>query len=334
VVSGREYRDNSIEPRRSSLAPDRAGHHHGRMPRPLRIHVPQGFYHVTLRGNHRQAIFTQDCERTLLNVIVARAIAKFEARLHAYCWMTNHLHLIVQVGDEPLGKVMQQIASQYARAYQSSLQTTGHLFENRYHATLIDTDAYLLEALRYVHQNPVRAGLVPVVARYRWCSDAAYRSSRQDSMVTTGFALSMLSPDPDRAVIRYRAFIDEAPPAQMAAELASLDAGAPMLGSSAFVERNTPLPPTSQPLLAIIANACRLFGLTEAEVLSTGRTARVVTARAWIAQSALDRGETLAAVARALRRDEASIRAAVRNRRKGAGVLPGGNLLRMSADQE
>jgi hypothetical protein len=185
-----------------------------------------------------------------------------------------------------------------------------------------------------VHQNPVRAGLVPQVARYRWCSDAAYRSSGHDSMVTTGFALAMLSPDPGRAVIRYRAFIDEAPPAQMAAELASLDAGAPVLGSSAFVDRNTPVPPIFPALLAIISNACRLFGLTEAEVLSAGRTARVVTARAWIAQSALDRGETLAAVARALRRDEASIRAAVRNRRNGGGALLRGNLLRMAAGQE
>jgi hypothetical protein len=116
VVSGREYRDNSIEPRRSPLASGGARHHPGHMPRPLRIHAPQGFYHVTLRGNHRQAIFTQDCERTLLNIIVARAMNKFEARLHAYCWMTNHLHLIVQVSDEPLGKVDPDRATWIARS--------------------------------------------------------------------------------------------------------------------------------------------------------------------------------------------------------------------------
>jgi len=291
------------------------------MPRPLRIHVPQGFYHATLRGNHRQAIFTQDCERTLLNIIVARALEKFGATLHAYCWMTNHLHLIVQVGEQPLGKVIQQIASQYARAYQSSLQTTGHLFENRYFATLIDTDAYLLEALRYVHQNPVRAGIVAHVSRYRWCSDAAYRRNECGSMVTTRFALALFSPDPDRAVIRYRAFVDELPPADMAAELRALDSGAAVLGAAAFVALHAPVRVVSPSLQTLIVDACNHFGLTQAELLSTGRAARLVAARSWIAQSALNGGETLATVARALRRDEASIRSALRNR-AGGGRRP------------
>lgn len=295
------------------------------MPRPLRIHVPLGFYHVTLRGNHRQAIFTHDCERTLLNIIVARAIEKYRVRLHAYCWMTNHLHLIVQVGDQPLGKLIQQVASQYARAYQSSIQTTGHLFENRYYATLIDTDAYLLEALRYVHQNPLRAGLVREVSRYRWSSDAAYRQLRVDPLVTTGFALAMLAPDPHRAVIRYRAFVDESPPAQMAAELEALETGTPLLGGSAFVARHSVRPPVSPSLRAIVSNGCRHFGLTEAELLSSGSTARLVSARAWIAQAALRDGATLAAVARALRRDEASLRAALRKRAGNDAGLKTGN---------
>jgi putative transposase len=292
------------------------------MPRPLRIHVPDGFYHVTLRGNHRQAIFTRDCERTLLNTIVARAIEKYDARLHAYCWMTNHLHLIVQVRASPLGKVIQQIASQYARAFQLNLKTTGHLFENRYHATLIDTDAYLLEALRYVHQNPVRAGLVPAVAHYRWSSHTAYLRGAGDLLVTTDFALSLLSRDRARAVIRYGAFIDDVPPAEMAARLKALDEGAPLLGNSEFIARHTPSPQLPSALETMIENACSHFGVTRVDLRSPRRKSHLVAARTWIAHSAINSGAaTLAEVARALNRDEASLRSAIRNRIGSDGDL-------------
>ena len=77
-----------------------------------------------------------------------------------YCLTSNHVHLLIQVGDQPLGKIMRHIASEYARRMQARLDTTGHFFERRYHATLVDADSYLLELLRYTHCNPVKAGLV------------------------------------------------------------------------------------------------------------------------------------------------------------------------------
>jgi REP element-mobilizing transposase RayT len=198
------------------------------VPRTPRIHVPGGFYHATLRGNHRQDIFNHDGERTLLNRIVARALEKHGARLHAYCWMSNHLHFLLQVGISPLSRLMQQIASEYARAFQSSLATTGHLFENRYYATMVDTDAYLLEALRYVHQNPVRAGLVLNAAQYPWSSHHTYLGSTP--WITTDFALAQFSDDRARAMVCYRAFVDSLPPADMSEELAALERGVPLLG--------------------------------------------------------------------------------------------------------
>jgi putative transposase len=285
------------------------------MPRPLRIHSPDGFYHVTLRGNHQQAIFAHDSERMLLNKIVARAIDKFRARLHAYCWMTNHLHLIVQISDLPLGKVVQQMASQYARAFQRTLDTTGHLFENRYHATLIDSDAYLLEALRYVHQNPVRARMAPDVSSYPWSSHRAYMRIDRDPFVTTDCALGLLSPDRARAIARYRAFVEELAPPAMAAELAALDSGEPLLGTVEFMARHSPTLRLSECLEATIAAACRHFGVTLSELRSPSRAARLVTARAWITHTALSSGAVkLAEVARALHRDEATLRSAIQNR--------------------
>ena len=85
------------------------------MPRLPRLHVPGGFYHVMLRGNHRANLFTCDADREELNNIVALVIDKLNARVHAFCWMTNHIHLGIQIGERPLGKVMQRIAVRYSR---------------------------------------------------------------------------------------------------------------------------------------------------------------------------------------------------------------------------
>src|SRR6476659_5606783 len=180
------------------------------MPRSLRIHVPGGFYHVTLRGNHQQNIFFRDCDRGLLNTIVARALEKFATRLHAYCWMSNHLHLLLQVGAEPLGRSMRQIAAEFARAMQSKLQTTGHFFERRYHATLIDVDSYLLEVVRYIHRNPIEAGITADPAAYPWSSHHEYSGVRAQPWVSTDFVLRMFSADRQRAMAEYRAFIARA----------------------------------------------------------------------------------------------------------------------------
>jgi putative transposase len=121
------------------------------MPRSLRLHAPGAFYPVTLRGNHRQNIFFCDGHRQTLSQLIAEVIDRFGARLHAYCYMTNHIHALIQVGETPLGRIMLRIAGRYARTIQSALHTTGHLFEKRYHPVLVDADEYLLELLRYIH---------------------------------------------------------------------------------------------------------------------------------------------------------------------------------------
>jgi REP element-mobilizing transposase RayT len=107
------------------------------MPRPLRLHVPGAMYHVTLRGNHRQNIFFTTEDRRILSELIAEVVTRFGARLHAYCFMTNHIHALIQVADAPLGRLMLRIAGRYARTVQAKLHTTGHLFEKRYYPVLV-----------------------------------------------------------------------------------------------------------------------------------------------------------------------------------------------------
>src|SRR4051794_35208921 len=104
------------------------------MPRAPRIHVEGGYYHVILRGNHREDIFFRPSERDCFAELVAEVIERFRMRVHAYCWTTNHVHLLIQVSETPLGRAMMGIASRYARATQRRRSTTGHLFGRRYRA--------------------------------------------------------------------------------------------------------------------------------------------------------------------------------------------------------
>lgn len=181
------------------------------MPRPPRIHVPGGFYHVTLRGNHRQDIFRAPADRRHWEDVLGESLERVGALLHAYCWMTNHAHLVVQVGDMPLGALVRRLASRYARWFQHDVPTTGHLFERRYGAQLIGTDSYLLAVARYVHYNPVRAQLAAAPDEYPWSSHRAYLGRGEAPWLTTSRLLELLHDQPILARRAYAAFMAEQP---------------------------------------------------------------------------------------------------------------------------
>jgi putative transposase len=285
------------------------------MPRRLRIHVPGGIYHVTLRGNHQQALFFADQDRILLNVIVERALQKFEARVHAYCWMTNHLHLVIQAGREPIARPMHNIAAEFARAMQLKLDTTGHFFERRYHARLVDTDAYMFELLRYVHLNPVVAGLATSPRAYRWTSHHNYLGERSDGWVTTDFALSMFSSERDKAVAAYREFVNADTEHRWEPDQA-LATGVDVIGDDEFAARVTGCgiqPVLRQSLIGLIDEACQRFDVDHDSLTSPVRDAYVAKVRGWIGCQAGKRGiANLTAVARELGRTEGALRHAIR----------------------
>jgi putative transposase len=177
------------------------------MPRPPRLHVPGGLYHVILRGNHQQAVFDLAADYHMFEDLLARALRRYDARVHAYCWMTNHVHLAAQVGDARLGPLIQSVASTYARRKQQRVSTTGHLFERRYRAILVDTDAYWLTLVRYIHRNPVEAGLVGDCADYRWSSHCGYLGRACPAWLTTAPTLAMFGGSTIEAVAAYKRFI-------------------------------------------------------------------------------------------------------------------------------
>lgn len=169
--------------------------------------MPGGFYHVILRGNHHEALFGSVADRVALNTIVGDVITRLGCRVHAFCWMTNHLHALIQIADRPLGQIMQRIAMRYSRYRHKVLATSGHLFEQRHKARLVDVDAYFLTLLRYIHLNPVKAGIVRDPAEYPWSSHRAFLGAATIPWLTTEFGLSLFGSGPTQARIAYRKFI-------------------------------------------------------------------------------------------------------------------------------
>ncbi len=281
------------------------------MPRRPRIHQPNGFYHVTLRGNHQRDIFFCPGDRAVLNSIVARAIDRYEARVHAYCWMTNHIHLLMQVGDAPLADPMRHIAGEYARAINYRMQVSGHLFERRHFARLVSKDSYFLELVRYIHLNPVGAKLVDDPALYPWSSHHNYLGRRQESWVTSTFVLDMFGQTRERAIAAYLEFVrsedalDWKPPEEAECE----DAQQPSHTEMA----SPPRARAKANLEELIAEACRRFEVSLEQLQSPTRDQYLARVRGWIAAQAQQRRITsLAEVARALCRDEGTLRYAMR----------------------
>lgn len=288
------------------------------MPRSPRIHAPGAMYHVTLRGNHRQDIFFTADDRSLLTGIFWKVVVDCDALLHAYCYMTNHLHALVQVSDTPLSKIMLLVAGRYARAVQARLETTGHLFEKRYHAVLVDADAYLLTLLRYIHLNPVRAKLASSPDDYPWSSHHAYVGRRSEPWLTTEFALRMLGAGRERAIAAYEALVRSPPSSSPLLECNARDPR--ILGGDAFARRilgDEWKPAPNDAFQQLIDAACERFAATEAELRSPSRLVNVARARNWVAEQALRAGiASVASIARYFNRDASSVRQALQQRRR------------------
>ena len=141
------------------------------MARLPRFVIPDQPQHVIVRGNNRSEIFCADADYLFYLEKLQQACDKHDCIIHAYVLMTNHVHLLITPQtEEGLGKVMQMLGRYYVQYYNFTYQRTGTLWEGRYRATLIDSEAYLLTCMRYIELNPVRAGMVAHPSEYPWSS--------------------------------------------------------------------------------------------------------------------------------------------------------------------
>ena len=140
------------------------------MARPLRIEFPGGLYHVTTRGDRREAIYLSDADRQYWLDLLGNVCTRHNWLCHAYCLMDNHFHIVVETIDGHLSAGMRQLNGVYTQWHNRTHNTVGHLFQGRFKAIIVQREAYLLELARYVMLNPVRAGICDLPEDWPWSS--------------------------------------------------------------------------------------------------------------------------------------------------------------------
>jgi putative transposase len=144
------------------------------MPRRAREKGESGIYHIILRGTNKQEIFhdEEDNKRFIETLEKYKTISNL--KVYGWCLMGNHLHLLIGQGKEELSVTMKRIGVSYAWYYNWKYKSTGHLFQDRYKSENVDNDEYLLTVIRYIHQNPIKAGIAKRVSDWKWSSCREY----------------------------------------------------------------------------------------------------------------------------------------------------------------
>ncbi len=180
----------------------------GRLPREV---IPGAFYHVTSRGSNREPVFFRPRDRLDFLTMLGGVVDAFEWCCHAYCLMTNHYHLLLQIGDRGLSRGMQTLNGGYSALLSRRYDRVAHLFGNRYAAALIEGDAHLLETCRYVVLNPVRAGMCSSPEEWRWSSFRACAGvDPSPAFLAESDVLAFFGFPEEHARSRYRDFVLEA----------------------------------------------------------------------------------------------------------------------------
>ena len=172
-----------------------------------RLRLQGDIHHVALRGKDSRSLFRTTGDREALDGIVGELLTEFTARAHAYCWMTNHLHLVIEIPPEQMEGLQSELVARYSVHHNAGLLPGAPLFETPDRAFRVNADAYLLQLIRYVHLNPVRAGLVRDAADYPWSGHRTYLGFGGPHWLSTDLAFRLLGGDLLRAAAAYRVFV-------------------------------------------------------------------------------------------------------------------------------
>ena len=203
--------------------------------RPLRIVYEGAFYHITARGNERKNIFLSRKDYEKFLSYLTDAVHKFGMVLHAFVLMTNHYHLLVESPKGNLSSFMHGLNSAYTTYFNIKRGRSGHLFQGRYKAFVIDKDHYLLELSRYIHLNPFRAGIAEKPEDYPYSSLRPYLFPKEETMVFRDLIWDMISRERKKAPQRYHEYVASALLEKPRNPFQKVFGGA-ILGETAFIK--------------------------------------------------------------------------------------------------
>lgn len=174
------------------------------MPRRAREKSSTGIYHVMFRGINGQIIFqeNEDYEKFIQVIREYKEVCGY--KIYAYCLMSNHVHLLIEEGKEDFAIVFRRIGAKYVYWYNLKYIRSGHLFQDRYKSEAVENDSYFLTVIRYIHQNPMKAGITSDINKYPWNSYHDYFGN--GNLCETKFVLNLFSDNEQKAIKLFREF--------------------------------------------------------------------------------------------------------------------------------
>lgn len=173
------------------------------MTRVQREYSVTGCYHIMLRGNERKDIFLDDHDRYKFLDALTRKKGQTQLMIYAYCLMDNHVHLVLYDAYNKISTIMKGIATSYAMYFNRKYDRVGHVFQDRFRSETVNDDRHLLSVIRYVHNNPINAGIVNNPGQYTWSSYRNYMAPKTESLVDCRFVLGIISNDMQQAVTEF-----------------------------------------------------------------------------------------------------------------------------------
>jgi REP element-mobilizing transposase RayT len=262
------------------------------MARPLRIEYPGAFYHVMHRGNAGSDLFKNERDREKFLEYLGKAVSRYQIRIHTYCLMTNHYHLLVETPHANLSQAIKWINVSYAAYFNRKRRRCGHLFQGRFKAVLVDADEYAKLLSRYIHLNPVRAAMVANCRDYPWSSYPALGGyDKSPEWLEIDWLLSLFGRNPGKSKKYYRNFVESVQNQEIENPSRDVVSGV-ILGGADFINwvkqeflskkpgtREMPQLTSLKSKLApqdLVAAVCDEFGCCRESVLKKGRKKNLV----------------------------------------------------------
>ena len=257
------------------------------MARPLRLEYSGAYYHVINRGNAGENIFIDKRDREKFLEYLSKAVERFTTRIHTYCLMSNHYHLLIETPQTNLSVAIQWLNVSYSVYFNKRHLRKGHLLQGRFKAILLDANEYLILLSRYIHLNPVRAKMVTHPLEYLWSSYPVFAGkSRKPDWLITETVLSYFGEEKKKAIANYKTYVEKVNMETLENPDKNVSGGF-ILGGTGFVnwvkvkflstrkdEKEIPQLRKLKPkvsLATIIQSVCDEFGCSEEQVIIRGR---------------------------------------------------------------
>jgi len=254
------------------------------MSRPLRIQYPDAWYHVMNRGRRGESVFLDKQDYSMFVELLKEVVEMYKVRVAAYFLIPNHYHLLIQTPGGGLARCMRHLNGIYTQRFNRAHHCDGQLFRGRYKSILVDGDSYLLELVRYIHRNPLEAGLVKELNKYAWSSHKGYLSNaKRWNWLHKSFILSLFGRERREGLNTYKKFVLMETPEEIN-RIFSKSKFPSMLGSESFInkvkerffhkERHDEIPQSRRlaPDAKKIKKAiCKTYGIEERSLFSSRR---------------------------------------------------------------